>query len=373
MQTGRKTVLKFGLVFLAVLFVFCYRDAVLRGILNFLSAVYPLLFGLAAAYVLNIPMTFFERHYFPKHDHKKAVQQTRRPVCILASVLSLAVLAILIVYLVIPELLKCVPTLLGKIPPVINRISENEKVRTFLPEKTFTTLQSVKWETYITEGVILSRGTNGLFSVILATVTSVLSTVATCIIALVFAIYLLANKEKCIAATKRIIRIYLPFSVHWRTVQIGKVLNKSFRGFIVGQCTEAVIIGVLCAIGMRVLGFPYAGMIGALVGFLALIPIVGAYVGAVAGTIMISTVSLFKGLMFLVFIIVLQQLEDNLIYPRVVGKKIGLPAFLVLAAITVGGGLFGIAGMLLGVPITAAAYTLLREDMDKRENKEKGM
>ena len=131
------------------------------------------------------------------------------------------------------------------------------------------------------------------------------------------------------------------------------------------QCLEALILGVLCTLGMLVLNIPYAGMIGALIAITALIPIAGAYIGALVGAFMILTVSPIKALVFLVFLIILQQLEENLIYPRVVGSSIGLPSFWVLAAITIGGGLFGIIGMIIGVPLAAALYKLLREDLNK--------
>ena len=137
-----------------------------------------------------------------------------------------------------------------------------------------------------------------------------------------------------------------------------RVLNQSFHSFIVGQCTEAVILGLLCMGGMLLLRLPYAAMIGCLVGFTALIPIAGAYIGAVVGAFMIFTVSPVKAVIFIVFLVALQQLEGNLIYPRVVGSSIGLPGVWVLAAVTVGGGVLGIGGMLLGVPIAAAIYQL---------------
>ena len=149
---------------------------------------------------------------------------------------------------------------------------------------------------------------------------------------------------------------------HW----LG-VLNDCFRKYITGQCLEAVILGILCCIGMAIFQFPYAMMIGTLIGFTALIPVAGAYIGAAVGAIMIFTVSPIKALFFLIFIIVLQQLEGNLIYPKVVGSSIGLPALWVLAAVTIGGGLMGVLGMLIGVPIAAALYRLIREDLWARE------
>ena len=142
------------------------------------------------------------------------------------------------------------------------------------------------------------------------------------------------------------------------------VLNQSFHSFIVGQCTEAVVLGLLCMGGMLVLRLPYAAMIGCLVGFTALIPIAGAYIGAIVGAFMIFTVAPVKAIIFIVFLVILQQLEGNLIYPRVVGSSIGLPGVWVLAAVTVGGGVIGVGGMLLGVPLGAAVYQLLKNDMN---------
>ena len=145
------------------------------------------------------------------------------------------------------------------------------------------------------------------------------------------------------------------------------MLNSSFHSYIVGQCTEAIILGTLCALGMALFGFPYAVMIGAVVGAMALIPIAGAYVGGAVGFLLILTVSPLRALLFVVYLIILQQLEGNLIYPRVVGGSIGLPGLWVLAAVTVGGGVSGITGMLLGVPVTATVYKLLKNDLHRRE------
>jgi predicted PurR-regulated permease PerM len=145
------------------------------------------------------------------------------------------------------------------------------------------------------------------------------------------------------------------------------ILNDSFHKYIVGQCVEAVILGTLCVLGMLIFRFPYATMIGTLVGFTALIPVAGAYIGAGVGTFMILTVSPMKAVLFLIFIAVLQQVEGNLIYPKVVGSSIGLPGMWVLAAVTVGGSLFGVFGMLVGVPMAAALYRILKNDMHQRE------
>ena len=150
-------------------------------------------------------------------------------------------------------------------------------------------------------------------------------------------------------------------------VHVFDVCNQTFKLFIAGQATEAVILGVLCMIGMMILQIPYAPMVGALIGVTALIPILGAFIGTIIGAIMILTVNPFKAVIFVVFLLILQQIEGNLIYPRVVGSKINLPAMWVLAAVTVGGNLAGPLGMLLGVPAASAAYALIKEATDNRE------
>lgn len=200
-------------------------------------------------------------------------------------------------------------------------------------------------------------------------VSSVFSRVVSGLLALIFAIYFLLGKEQFTGQFKRIINSYLPKKAEKKINYVASVLNDCFHRYIVGQCLEAVILGTLCIIGMLIFRFPYAAMIGTLIGFTALIPVAGAYIGAIVGFIMILTVSPIKAVLFIVFIVVLQQLEGNLIYPKVVGGSLGLPAVWVLAAVTIGGSLMGILGMLLGVPIAAAIYRMLRDDVNRREKK----
>ena len=186
-------------------------------------------------------------------------------------------------------------------------------------------------------------------------------------IGLVFSIYVLANKEKLKRQTLRLIHVWLPQRFGSALVHVVSVCNLSFRNFIAGQATEALILGMLCTIGMLILRLPYAPMIGALVGVTALIPIVGAFIGTIVGAFLILTVSPFKALIFVIFLVILQQIEGNLIYPKVMGARINLPAIWVFAAVTVGGNLAGPVGMLLGVPAASAAYELLKEATSKRE------
>ena len=189
------------------------------------------------------------------------------------------------------------------------------------------------------------------------------------IVALVFSIYILTNKEKLKKQILRFIHVWLPNSAVNMIVHVSSVCGKTFHQFIIGQVTEAIILGSLCTIGMLILRLPYAPMIGSLVGVTALIPYVGAYIGAIVGVFMLLTVNPLKALIFLIFLLILQQVEGNAIYPKVVGAKINLPSMWVLAAITVGGNLAGPIGMLIGVPVASAAYVLLREATYKRELK----
>ena len=186
------------------------------------------------------------------------------------------------------------------------------------------------------------------------------------VIGFIFALYILSNKEKLQYQINRLMEAYLKPKYVEKIRYVLGVANDSFSSFITGQCIEAVILGSLCALGMMIFCFPYAGMIGTFIGATALIPVVGAYLGAILGVIMIVTVSPIKALLFIVYIVILQQLENNLIYPKVVGSSIGLPGMWVLAAVTIGGGLGGVVGMMFGVPTAATVYKLTKYDVNQR-------
>ena len=197
-------------------------------------------------------------------------------------------------------------------------------------------------------------------------VTSIISTTVTLAVAFIFSIYILYWKEKLGNQFTRLFKRYIPDKITNKIFYVLGVLNKSFKSFIIGQCTEAVILGVLCMLGMLILRLPYAVMTGCLIGFTALIPIAGAYIGAGVGALMIFTVSPVQSVIFLIYLVILQQIEGNLIYPKVVGSSIGLPGIWVLAAVTVGGGVMGIMGMLVAVPVASAIYQIVREDVNRK-------
>ncbi len=193
---------------------------------------------------------------------------------------------------------------------------------------------------------------------------TVFSSIVTVVLSIIFAIYLLVDKEKIGRQFDRVMRRYMSTKFYERTKYVLSVLDDSFSSFISGQCIDAILVGILCTIGMLILRLPYATMIGAIVAFTALIPVAGSYIGAIMGAFMILTVSPIKSLIFLIFIIVLQQADGNIVYPKIVGSSIGLPGIWVLAAVTVGGGLMGVLGMLIAVPIAATLYKILRADVN---------
>ena len=366
MKISLKSCLKIaGSVFLLYLAIHYWPTV--SGLLGaFLGAASPLLIGCALAYVLNILMSFYERHFFPRSTNSKLIK-CRRPLCMLAAIISLLAIITLIVWLVLPQLVDCVELLLSQLPGAINAgIAYLDKLP-FFSEDLIATLSSIDWNSKIGDIVnVVTSGVGSVMNVVIATVSSVFSAIITGFMAVIFSIYLLMGRDKLQSQSKRLLRHYMKPAHYEKLMYVLSVLNNCFRRYIAGQCIEAVILGALCALGMLILRLPYASMIGALVAFTALIPVAGAYIGAIVGAFMILMVSPVKALIFLIFLVILQQLEGNLIYPKVVGSSMGLPGIWVLASVVIGGGVMGVLGMLLGVPLAAAIYTLVRNDMNKK-------
>jgi predicted PurR-regulated permease PerM len=369
MNISGKQCFRIGSAIFLLYLCITYWGVVAQFLFRFAGALSPVAIGFAIAYVLNLLMGFYERHYFTKQSHKKAVEVSRRPVCMIAAILTLCGILALVIGLVVPELISCISFLLSEIPPALQKLFSQPWVVRLLPEDLSATLASIDWMTVLTKVWDFIRGgfSNALTTVMSAVI-SVFSGIVTAFLSVIFAIYMLASKEKLIRQTGKVMNRFFNRKTVLTVTHVGRVLNRSFKRFIVGQCTEAVILGVLCVVGMWIFRFPYATMVGALIGITALIPVAGAYIGAGVGALMILTVSPVKALFFLVFIVVLQQLEGNLIYPKVVGDSIGLPALFVLAAITVGGSLGGVLGMLVAVPLTATVYYLLKETVNRTQS-----
>ena len=363
MKLSWKDCLKIGVsIFVLYLCIHLWPGAVaLAG--TVIGAASPLILGAAIAYVVNILMSFYESHWFPGSKNT-AVIRSRRVVCIVLAYLSVVAVVVLIVALIVPQLVSCVQILLSEIPGAMTWALSFVESLNIVPEDLIAPLLAIDWQSKLL-GILstLTSGVTNVMSAVISTVSSVFSALVTGLLAVIFSIYILLERDTLRRQFGRLLRRFLSPVWQGRYCYVLHTLDDCFHRYIVGQCLEAVIIGVLCAFGMALLRLPYATMVGALVGFTALIPVAGAYIGAGVGAFMILTVDPLQALIFLIFLVLLQQLEGNLIYPKVVGSSLGLPGIWVLAAVTVGGGIMGISGMLLGVPLAAAAYRILRDDV----------
>lgn len=338
----------------------------------FITACTPLIIGAIIAYLVNIVMVSYEKHYFPKSKNK-LLNGSRRIVCLIAAVLSFIGFTYLIVQLIIPELISCVHVLSEAVSIHVSNllkfIKQNETIVGYvLPQDVIDSLSTMNWQDLISKIIkVLTSGITNVVGTVANAVSSVVGFMVTAVFSAIFAAYLLFDKDKIIRQTNRLMKHYLSQSLNDKLHYFTSILNNRFRGFIVGQCIEAFILGVLCIIGMNVLNLPYAFMIGCFVGFTSIVPIAGAYFGCAVGAFMILTVSPIQAVIFVVFIILLQQFEEHFIYPNVVGEAIDLSGLWVLAAITIGMGMLGVPGMLIGVPLVATFYQVVKEDMDKKE------
>ena len=370
-KRNKKIILIISALILACLVIKYFSTAVLFFV-HIIDACYALILGGVFAYILNIVMKKYERIYFPK-SNKKIVKKSKRAVCISLSIFTVLAIIIGIVIIVIPEIYKCFELLSDAIPRSvdiakawINKNVGSDFIRDSVNSFNFS------WKS-------LENALMGLFKVnsskildsVISVTSSIVGTIADVVIALVFSIYILYNKEKLSKQFIKITQAYGKQEKNKKLLEYLKIADKTFSSFIAGQCAEAIILGCLCFAGMIILRFPYSGVTAAVVGITALIPIVGAFIGAFVGAFLIFTVSPVKAVMFIIFLIVLQQCEEAFIYPKVVGKSIGLPGMWVLAGITVGGGLFGIVGMLIGVPAVATLYKILQKSVNSRIKEKK--
>lgn len=353
------------LIFLGVRYI----SSIAAAVSWLVHLVRPLLIGVVLALILNVPLGMFERRLFAKKPTPKKLK-ARRPLAIVLSLVLVFGIFVGVAVLVIPEFVAAVRVIASMLLSAMDQLAAFESQMDFsrLPFGEYLSRIDIDWLQLRAELELwFKQAGSAIMDRAAGVIGSVASSVIDSLIGFVFSIYVLANKEKLKRQVSRLIRVWLPEKFGGKLIHAARVSADIFRQFIAGQTTEAIILGSLCAIGMWVLQIPYAPMVGALVGVMALIPYVGAFISTAVGAFMILTVSPIKALIFVVFLLALQQIEGNLIYPKVVGAKINLPAMWVLAAITVGGNLAGPIGMLLGVPVASAAYALLKEATDKRE------
>lgn len=330
----------------------------------------PLLLGVAFAIVINVPMRFFEGILWGK-TKKKILQKLRRPISYIISLVIIIGIIAGIVMLVIPELVSAVKVIVQSVTRFVNQLSAMDPSEiNELPLGNF--LLNTDWSKLLDplQNWLKDQGGN-IMNTAFGTISTLVGGVVDLFISIVFSVYVLFSKEKLKQQAARLIKVWLPRKFSAWFIHASSLLGANFRNFIMGQSLEAVILGVLCMIGMLIFQIPYAPMVGALVGVTALVPVVGGLFGAIVGAFMILTVSPIKAIIFIVFLLVLQQLEGNLIYPKVMGSRVNLPAMWILAAVTVGGGIGGPLGMLLSVPLASTAYVLIKEvTLRKEQTKE---
>lgn len=344
---------------------------------NVVGILYPFLLGGAIAFVINLPMRFYEKHLFENEWIKKSklspLVKVKRPLSLVLALVSVVLVIVLVMGIVIPQLFNTVQTLAEKFPIFIEDVKKLlETVEKEVPEArevlTYLNPATLDWKELM--GAVMNFLRNGAGENVLASTVFIagkaINGTVNFFIALVFAIYILVQKEKLGDQFSRLLQAYTPEKVYRTTIKVCSMLHSNFSRFIVGQCTEAVILGTLFVVSMTVFRFDYALMIGVLIAFTSLIPIVGAFIGCFVGAFLLLVDDPVRAVLFVVLFLVIQQIEGNLIYPHVVGNSVGLPSIWVLAAVTIGGSLMGVVGMLVFIPLMSTVYALLRESVNRR-------
>lgn len=332
---------------------------------SFLSTLFslfsPFLLGIAVAFVLNVLLKLFEDRIFGflKRKNSNIWQKCGRGICVLLSFIMVFLILGGIIFFVVPELANSIQILTAAIPSYVVTFTNwlNEVLTKFDLDQLKETVMQIDWTSFLTQA---SQVTTDLVGSVATATMGVASGVLTFVMSLIFAVYMLFSKEKLIKNLKRVLYAFLPPKRAQKVISVGSLASNIFSGFVTGQVTEALILGCLCYLGMSIIRLPYALLISVIVSLTSLIPILGAYLGGAIGAFILLIIDPLYCLWFLVFLVILQQVEGNLIYPRVVGTSIGLPGIWVLLAILVCGNLWGIPGILMGVPLFSVVYTLLR-------------
>ena len=357
------------LVFFAVLTWWSFTNYKLIGSKGsiLLNAAYPLLIGLVIAFILNRPMMFLERNLFKKVDLKSKLNKYKRPICLLLTLLAFLVVISLVLLIVIPSLVETGVELKERFPEYLTVVKE------YIEKNSDKYALVNEWTKGINVDQIKDSASNflkgGFFNLLGSTfsaATSVFGRMLSFFLGLIFSIYFLLEKETLVAGIKKLIYAALPLEVAKRTLYIGDLTKKSFSEFLVGQSLEAVILGSMFFVTMVLFRFPYSTMISIVIAVFSFVPIVGSFVGLFVGVILIFVESPKLAGLFIILFLVLQQIEGNLIYPKVVGKFSGLSPLFTMAAVTLGGSLMGVFGIILFIPAFAVIQELLKEFVETR-------
>lgn len=357
------------IVFAVILLIALWNYSLILDVLGQgVGIVYPFLLGGAIAFVINVPMSFFEEKLFQNQmmKNKKVAQRLARPVSLIITLIVVVSVIGLVVFGVLPKLGdtfisigKGIQSFMPKAQSWAEEIFHNNKeIKEWLDSLT------LDWDKIINEVVkFFTSGASSVLGSTFVVARRIASGITTFVIAFVFACYILLQKEKLNIQIRKVMYAYMKEDLVKKVLDVCSLSYRTFSNFLTGQCLEAVILGTMFVICMGILQMPYAMLIGVLIAFTALIPIFGAFIGCVVGAFLILTVAPMKALVFVIMFLILQQIEGNLIYPRVVGSSVGLPSIWVLAAVSIGASLMGIVGMLVFIPIVSVLYALLRRDV----------
>lgn len=330
----------------------------------------PFLLGLSMAFILNVPLRLIETGILDQFGKKSLIwSKCKRGLAILLTLGLVIGILFALMFLIIPEITKTIRIITDSLPGYIDSLllwADNMCQRFGISLDTLNQIE-INWESMEkTISGFLKVGSASLVNTTVIVTTGIFSGIFNFVMSIVFAIYTLVMKESLSRQTKKLLAAFLPPRITHKILEIASLSHRIFSNFVSGQVTEAVIIGLLCFIGMSIFSMPYAPMISALVGFTALIPVFGAFIGTGVGAFLILMVNPVKAVWFVIFIVVLQQLEGNFIYPKVVGKSVGLPGIWVMLAVLIGGSLYGAFGMLIGVPLCSILYSILRSSVNHK-------
>ena len=353
-------------MFTALLVVALWKFDVVLGVLKTIwDIIFPFVLGGAIAFLTNVPMSFLEKKIFENVKKKnKIVRKLKRPISLILTIVLVVGVIALVMFGVIPQLTRTMGTLVTSIndfiPQMQSWIGEffhnNQEIMNLVDQIEFDPDQAIKW------GIsLLGNGAGNMMNTTMSAVGSIVSGVATFFIAFSFACYILFQKEKLHIQIRKVFFAFLPRQKADTFLKVCSLTYRTFANFLAGQCLEAVILGSMFVVTLSILRMPYALLIGILIAFTALIPIFGAFIGCAVGSFLIFMVNPQQAILFVIVFLVLQQIEGNLIYPHVVGESVGLPSIWVLAAVTIGGNLMGIVGMLVFIPLLSVLYTIFRE------------
>lgn len=363
------------ITFAVLLYVGLQRlDVVWSFLMSAFNLVFPFLLGAAIAFILNVLMRALEQRLFSGATGKKLFLKLKRPISLLLTLLIVFGIIFMVVFLVVPEIIKTVDSLRLSMPGFFTEIERNYAILIdqypFLED--YLKLDALDWKEIVGNvyGFIMNSGADMLHSTF-NVATSIFGGIIDFLLGFIFSVYILLQKEKLGNQSRKLLYAYLPEKAVDKILSICSLSSVTFSKFLSGQCLEAVILGLMFFLPMLILRFPYALLISILISFTALVPIFGAFIGCFIGAFLILIVDPVKALWFILMFVIIQQIEGNLIYPRVVGGSIGLPSLWVLVAVTIGGSTLGIAGMLIFIPMFSVLYSLLRDAVKDKLRKRK--